>query len=93
MNPRLGILIHTQSTAESLACATLMDAVVIRGAGDLQPGTRALLELDLTAIEDAVAIGQQFRMHGVELIVTARSGTTIPYELARNLTGLAAVPL
>ena len=69
-----------------------MDAVVIRRADDLQPGARALVELDLTTIEDAVAIGQRFRMHGVELIVTARAEAAIPYELARNLTGLAAVP-
>lgn len=90
MNPRLGVLLHTQDTNESLACAALMGATVIRCADDLQPGSRCLVDLELATVDDAVNIGQRFRMHGVELIVVARPGMPVPYDLERNLTGLPA---
>ena len=64
-----------------------MKAVVIRNASELQDGMRALIDTDLVTPEDAVSIGQEFRMHGVELIVTTRPGVELEYELQRNISG------
>lgn len=93
-NPRLGILVHTDSVEEALACAVLMGATVIRHYEDLAPNIRVVADLDLTEMDHVVAIGERFRMLGVELIVTARPGAVIPFALQRKLTGLsgATVP-
>lgn len=50
---------------------------------------RVLVDLDLTDVDVAVRIGERFRSLGVELVVTARPLSDVPFELRRNFTGLA----
>ena len=92
MDPHLGLLLRTGSLEEALACATLMTADVIRHHNELRPNTRVLIDTDLIAIDEAVRIGQRFRSLGVELIVTARLTSEVPFALRRNLTGLRDAP-
>jgi hypothetical protein len=88
LNTRLGLLLRIGTVQEALACAALMGATVIRTHNELVEGTRCLVDTELADRDDVVLIGQRFRMLGVELIVSARPGSDVPFGIRRNLTGL-----
>lgn len=69
-----------------------MGATVIRTHDELHEGARCMVDMELANCTDVAAICQRFRMLGVELVVSARPDSEVPFEIRRNLTALTGHP-